>query len=98
MKYNVLATEHREGSFTVKTGKDAGQTKSYDFFRLHCLKKNRENVGGVEVLQVRATPDMYAQLVAECGGKETDILNRKLDFEVQNVYENYILKDFEVVE
>lgn len=98
MKYTVLATEHREGSFTAKSGKDAGQVKNYNFFRLHCVKKNRENVGGVEVLQVRATPDIYSQLVAECGGKETDILNRKLDFEVQKVYENYILKDFEVVE
>lgn len=35
MKYTVLATEHREGSFTAKSGKDAGQVKNYNFFRLH---------------------------------------------------------------
>ena len=29
MKYTVLATEHREGSFTAKSGKDAGQVKNY---------------------------------------------------------------------
>ena len=47
MKYTVLATEHREGSFTAKSGKDAGQVKNYNFFRLHCVKKNRENVAAL---------------------------------------------------
>lgn len=44
MKYNVLGIEHRVGSFTATAGKDAGKEISYDFYRLHCIKKSRENI------------------------------------------------------
>ena len=53
MKYNVLGIEHRVGSFTATAGKDAGKEISYDFYRLHCIKKSRENIGGVAVVPVR---------------------------------------------
>ena len=52
MKYNVLGIEHRVGSFTATAGKDAGKEISYDFYRLHCIKKSRENIGGVAVVPV----------------------------------------------
>ena len=47
MKYTVLATEHREGSFTAKSGKDAGQVKNYNFFRLHAEVPLRQGVGAL---------------------------------------------------
>lgn len=98
MKHTVLGIEHKVGKFTPTNGKNVGVEQEYDYFVLHSVKKNRENLGGVEVVKVRATPDMYAQLVAECGGKETDVLNRKIDFETAEYYKTVRLKDFEVVE
>lgn len=98
MKYNVLGIEHRCGSFTATAGKDVGKEISYDYYRLHCIKKSRENIGGVAVVPVRCSVDLFGQLVAECGGKPEDILNRKIDFEVKDYHGSETLKDFEVIE
>lgn len=98
MKYTVIGIQHKCGTFTPTTGKDAGTEKEYDFYLLHSIKKNRENIGGMEVVPVRCSPDMYGQLVAECGGHPEDILNRKIDFETKELFKVTHLKDFEVVE
>ena len=84
MKYTVIGIQHKFGTFTPTAGKDAGTEK--------------ENIGGMEVVPVRCTPDMYGQLVAECGGHPEDVLNRKIDFDTKELYKVTHLKDFEVVE
>lgn len=98
MKHTVLAISHSAGSFTVKSGADVGQKRDYDFYLLHAVRKCRENVGGVEVIHVKATPTLYAQLVAECGGHPEDVLNRKLDLDVEKAFGKYTLKDWEIEE
>ena len=84
MKYTVIGIQHKCGTFTPTTGKDAGTEKEYDFYLLHSIKKNRENIGGMEVVPVRCSPDVYGQLVAECGGHPEDILNRRLTSRLRN--------------
>lgn len=98
MKYTVLGIQHKVGSYTPTSGKNAGIEKTFDFYRLHCVKRNRENIGQTEVVQIRVEPDLMGQLIAECGGKPENVLNRKLDFETRETFQTVYLKDFEVVE
>ena len=87
MKYTVIGIQHKCGTFTPTTGKDAGTEKEYDFPppALHQEEPREHRRYGSRSFV--APPDMYGQLVAEkAGGHPEDILNRKIDFETKELY------------
>ncbi len=98
MKYKILAIEHAVGEFTPTTGKNAGKECHYDVYRLHTIKRNKENIGGWECNIVRATPDQMGMIVADCGGTVENCVNRTLDMEVRNSFGKINLTDYEVLD
>lgn len=98
MKYKILAIEHSEGDFTPQNGKNAGQPCHFNLYRLHTVKSSKTNVGGLECVIVRATPDQMGMIIADCGGKIENVVNRTLDFEVRNSFGKVNLTDYEVMD
>ena len=97
MKYKILAIEHAVGDFTPTTGRNANQVCHYDVYRLHSVKPSKTNIGGVECVIVRATPDQMGQIIADCGGKPENVINRTLDMEVRSSFGKINLTDYEVL-
>ena len=98
MKYKILAIEHAVGDFTPTTGRNANQKCHYDIYRLHSVKQSKTNIGGLECVVVRATPDQMGQIIADCGGTPESVINHTLDMEVRNSFGKINLTDYEVLD
>ena len=98
MKYKILAIEHAVGDFTPTNGKNAGKSCHYDVYRLHTVKQSKTNIGGLECVIVRCTPDQMGMIIADCGGTDEAVVNRTLDMEVRNSFGKINLTDYEVLD